>query len=159
MPKRHGACRHRSATRLYRIWNAMNARCYVKTNKDYGFYGGRGIGVCDEWRHDYVAFSEWAYSNGYDDNAERGKCTLDRINNDLNYCPENCRFTTMLEQSRNKRNTKFVTIFDVKMPFSVACERYNVPYHKAEDRMRKLKWSVEETFGLVKRYYRGKLVN
>lgn len=155
----HGACKGRSATRLYRIWNAMNARCYVVTNKDYHYYGGKGVQVCDEWRHDYLAFKRWAEENGYDENAKRGECTLDRVDPRGGYSPDNCRFVSMLTQARNKATTKMVTVLGETIPFSVACEKYNVPYHKAEDRHQKLKWSAEETFGIVKRYYRGKLVN
>lgn len=92
-----------SAERLYYVWGAMKRRCYSKKAKNYYNYGGRGIRVCDEWM-DYEKFKEWAYSHGYDDSAVRGKTTIDRIDIDGNYCPENCMFISNTEQARNKRN-------------------------------------------------------
>ena len=94
----------------------MITRCYNDKVESYKNYGGRGIRVCDEWRNDYAAFREWALANGYDPNAERGKCTIDRINNDGNYCPENCRWVDMHVQRVNQRPRKLSmpTLFDVE---------------------------------------------
>lgn len=91
--------------RLYRVWNSMKKRCECKTDKRYKDYGGRGITVCNEW-HDYAAFDKWAHDAGYKDDAPRGMFTIDRIDNDNGYCPENCRLATYAEQSRNRRNCK-----------------------------------------------------
>lgn len=93
-----------SHTRLYSIWRGMNKRCYQKSTYGYKHYGGRGITVCDEWRGSYEAFRDWAVINGYND-----KLTLDRINNDKNYCPENCRFVDFEVQENNRRNNRKVT--------------------------------------------------
>ena len=93
-----------SRERLYKsVWAAMNQRCHNPNYHHYHLYGGRGISVCDEWRHDYLAFREWAMANGYDPDAPYGKCTIDRIDVNGNYEPSNCRFVTMMEQSKNKR--------------------------------------------------------
>lgn len=90
-----------SKTRLYAVWNAMICRCKSPKHKEYHRYGGRGISVCDEWKS-FETFKQWAYQSGYDDCAKRGTCTLDRINNNGNYEPSNCRWVDMKTQNRNK---------------------------------------------------------
>ena len=83
--------------RLYSIYWGMRQRCYNNKQKHYDRYGGRGITVCDEWLNDFKAFYDWAMTNGYRDDL-----TIDRINNDGNYEPSNCRWVTMKEQNSNK---------------------------------------------------------
>lgn len=92
--------------RLYGIWQGIRGRCYRKKDKSYKYYGGRGVKVCDEWRHDYAVFREWALSNGYDPEAEFQGCTIDRIDPYGDYSPENCRWTDIVTQERNKRRSK-----------------------------------------------------
>lgn len=84
-------------TRLYNIWDGIKERCRDKSQKNYG---GRGISICKEWEEDFLVFKKWALENGYKDDL-----TIDRIDNDGNYEPYNCRWTTMKEQSKNKRNS------------------------------------------------------
>lgn len=88
-------------TRLYRIWIAMKQRCYYHRSNHYKDYGGRGITICDEWLHDFVAFRDWAMSHGYADDL-----SIDRIDNDKGYNPDNCRWATMKEQRHNRRDSK-----------------------------------------------------
>lgn len=90
---------HDIHSRLYRIWRCIHFRCYQKSHKAWERYGGRGITVCDQWSSDYGAFMRWALSNGYADDL-----TIDRIDNDLGYFPENCRWVTMTQQQRNRRD-------------------------------------------------------
>lgn len=94
----HGACR------LAHIWNNMKARCYNPKSTSYKRYGMRGISVCDEWKEDYSKFEKWALEHGYSK-----ELTLDRIDPDGNYCPNNCRWATQKEQQNNRRNTIHIT--------------------------------------------------
>ena len=90
-------------TKLYQEWVTLKSICNNPNNQRYKNYGGRGIRVCDEWLHDFKAFRDWAMANGYDENAPRGQCTLDRIDNDNGYSPDNCRWVSMKVQATNRR--------------------------------------------------------
>ena len=91
-----------TSERLFNIWQGMRQRCKNVNNKAYPLYGGRGISVCPEWE-DYKVFRKWSLENGYKENL-----TLDRVDNNKSYSPGNCRWATMAEQNRNKRNNIYV---------------------------------------------------
>lgn len=97
---KHGLC----YSRLYSVYNNMKTRCYNKHNTNYKYYGGRGITICKEWLDDFMVFYNWAMSNGYSDNL-----TIDRIDVDGNYEPNNCRWITKHDQLYNTRRNVYLT--------------------------------------------------
>ena len=96
----------KSGTRIYAIWKTMIQRCSNPCNKNYDRYGGRGITVCTEWRNDFQKFYEWSKESGYDENAPVGRCTIDRIDNDKGYSPDNCRWVDIKTQRHNRSDMK-----------------------------------------------------
>ena len=95
-----------SKSRLYVIWTAMKQRCCNPNSSRFHQYGGRGITICDKWLRDFQAFYEWSMANGYDENASYGQCTIDRIDNDKGYSPDNCRWVDVKIQNNNKSNNR-----------------------------------------------------
>lgn len=120
--KRHG---------LYRRYYHMKARCYNPNCKAYKNYGGRGIRICDEWLEDFMNFYNWAIENGYQDDL-----TIDRIDNNGNYEPSNCRWITDYEQRFNKRNNKLLTIERETKTITEWAKLYNLNIHTIYSRIR-----------------------
>ena len=105
----HGDSKHGKYKRLYNVWHNMKYRCNNPAAKPYKDYGGRGIKVCPEWDKSFEAFKDWAISAGYDPAAPYGQCTLDRIDCDKGYSPDNCRWVNMKVQAENRRSGRSAT--------------------------------------------------
>lgn len=129
-----------SKTRLHRIWHSMYCRCYYSSTNQYKNYGGKGIKVCDEWKHidGFVNFYNWAINHGYKDNL-----TLDRIDNSKDYYPENCRWITPKEQSNHKTNNIYYTFNGKTQTGAQWCEEYGIIYTTFLDRLKR-GWTVEQ---------------
>ena len=112
-----------SHTRPYEIWQGMKKRCYNQHDARYDRYGGRGITVCDEWRNDFKAFYKWALENGYADNL-----TIDRIDNDKGYSPDNCRWADAETQCRNRASNINITIGNATKTLTEWCEIFELDY-------------------------------
>ena len=112
--------------RLYSTLQSMKARCTRPTHGRYQYYGARGIKVCDEWvnpENGFDVFADWALSHGYTD-----EMTIERIDINGNYCPENCKWIPMREQARNKGTTFWVVYKGEKVSLGELCERLNLNY-------------------------------
>lgn len=103
---KHGLSRK---SRLYNVWKGMRERCNNQNSESYARYGGRGITVCDEW-NDYYAFYKWSMNHGFDESLPASYCTIDRIDNNAGYSPDNCRWTTQKEQARNRSTNHLLTM-------------------------------------------------
>lgn len=114
-----------SHTRLHDIWLGMKGRCYNEHDARYSRWGGRGIKVCEEWRTNFIAFRDWAISSGYQDDL-----TIDRIDNNGDYCPENCRWATIKEQSNNRSTNINIKIGNSTKTLMQWCEIFELDYAK-----------------------------
>lgn len=123
---------------LYRVWSSMKERCQNPNNKAYKNYGERGIVVCDEWQ-DFTIFNSWAKDTGY----KKG-LTIDRIDNDKGYNPDNCRWATRTEQGRNKRNTIFIKHKGKEMPLVALAEKKSIKYRLLYDRLFSQGWDINK---------------
>lgn len=127
---------NRGRTRLYNIWLKMRARCLNPSDPNYPYYGGRGITICPEW-NDFAAFHAWAYANGYRDDL-----TLDRIDNDGPYSPDNCRWVPAKRQARNRRNNRLLTFRGETKSVVEWAEEVGIPAHTLRQRLHR-GWPVE----------------
>lgn len=126
-----------TGTRLHKIWLSMRERCYRVNHTYYKNYGGRGIKICDEWQT-FEPFRDWAMSHGYADNL-----TIDRIDYDGDYSPDNCRWSTMKEQQNNKRSNRVVAYRGKKYTLTELAEKSGLKKTTLKERLN-MGWSVED---------------
>lgn len=131
--KKHGEYN----TRLYRLYTSVKSRCYYTKHREYHRYGGRGITMCDEWKNSYVAFKEWALTNGYDYSKTGIKQSIERIDNNKGYCPENCCFVTSKEQALNRETTYVCEYQGKKYSAFDFANTYGLPYIAVKCRLKK----------------------
>ena len=137
-----------SKSKLYYVWYNMKNRCYKTTNREYKRYGARGVIICDEWKDDIVAFYNWATNNGYKDGL-----TIDRINVDGNYEPNNCRFITPYEQSINRRDNFYIEKDGVRKTMSEWTKETGTHHQTIRYRLNR-GWDISELF--ESSYVRGR---
>ena len=142
----------RDNPRLYTVWGGMKARCYNRKNKYYYLYGGKGITVCEEWMC-FENFYNWAIQNGYDKDAEYSKCTIDRIDSNGNYCPENCRWVDWDTQARNTSANKVLTFNGKTQHITDWSNELGIPLSTISVRLKR-GWSTEKALS-QKRWERG----
>lgn len=126
-----------SGSKLNQVWNSMKGRCMNPSDRAFRYYGGRGITVCDEWRNSFQSFYDWAVANGY-----QSGLTIDRIDNDGNYEPNNCRWVTNAEQQKNKSTNIRVMYGGEELTLRQVAEIQGVCYSTAYDRYRRGKYTV-----------------
>lgn len=143
MRKKHTYCH--SHTKLYNVWCSMRRRCFDKKNKDYRYYGAKGISVCEDWIGFDGAdnFCKWAHENGYEEGL-----TIDRIDSSGNYCPNNCRWVPMSVQNHNHSKPINITYGEMTMNISEWARFLKIPKPTLVKRIQILKWPVEEAFGI-----------
>ena len=146
---KHGRCKHR----LYGIWQGMKSRCYREKDPRYETHGGRGIIICEEWtgEHGFENFYNWAINNGWDDKKGRKVQSIDRINNDLPYSPDNCKFSTSLEQAQHTTRSRFIE-YNGEIHTIAEWERITgLGRGCIEQRITKLGWNAEKAITTPKR--------
>ena len=123
--------------RLYGIWSHAKSRCNNTNNTRYSDYGGRGIKICDEWNEDYARFKDWSLKNGYKENL-----TLDRIDNNGNYTPQNCRWATAKQQQRNTNRNRIITFNGESHCVPEWSEITGLPIETIRARLKR-KWNID----------------
>ena len=128
-----------SKTRIYNTWHAMKGRCKLESNANYPRYGGRGISVCKEWNDSFDEFYKWAMANGYQDGL-----SLDRIDNNGNYCPSNCRWVTRDVQNNNREVSRNITYNGETKNLAEWCREFGLPYLRIWERIYLYGYTFEE---------------
>lgn len=127
-----------SGTPIYTKWVSMKDRCMNPLNSEYSLYGGRGIKICTEWVNSFENFYEWAMNSGYSDGL-----TIDRINNNGNYEPANCRWTDLKTQANNTRRNHYLTYKGETKTLAEWAEIMKINYSTLKARINTYHWTVE----------------
>lgn len=130
--------------RIHTAWKNMIARCEKKEHTGYAGYGGRGINVCNEW-HQFLPFYHWSLDNGYNDSL-----TIDRIDNDKGYSPENCRWVSPKANSRNRRNNHVIVFNGESLCIAEWAERLGISFQALDDRLHSDGWTLEQALTTTK---------
>lgn len=131
-----------SKDRLYAVWRGILTRCEDKNCEAYKWYGGIGIKLCSEW-HNYSSFRAWAISNGYDASAKRMECTIDRIDVNGDYSPENCRWVDISTQCNNRRSNRNFAYGGVVRNIKEWSDVSGIPYGTLRSRLLKYGWTID----------------
>lgn len=126
-------------TKIYSTWIDIKKRCYNVNSISYCNYGGRGITVCDEWKNDFKSFYNWSMQNGYDETL-----SIDRINNNGNYEPSNCRWVDRKTQNNNTRHNHYITYNGKTLTLAQWSEELGLTYSCLKSRINKHHWSIEK---------------
>lgn len=135
-PNRTHGMKH---TRLYGIWHGIKTRCFNTNDKGYKYYGGRGITMCPEWKDDFMAFHDWAFDNGYKEGL-----SIDRINNNGNYEPSNCRWADNITQQNNRRANRYLTFNGETHTYREWSRITGINHCTIGARIDRFGWSVEK---------------
>ena len=133
-----------SGTKIHRVWWGIIERCSKEYHHSYYLYGGRGISMCEEWRKDFKSFYDWAMSHGYRDGLQ-----IDRIDNNGNYEPSNCRWVTPSENARNRRVARIIELDGVRHSLIEWSEITGLKPDTITERL-KMGWSVQEALTIKK---------
>lgn len=137
-------------TKLYTVWSHMKDRCNNPRKDTYPYYGGRGIKVCAEWINNFKAFYDWSMANGYKEGL-----TLDRINTDGDYEPNNCRWITTKEQANNRRSNRYITFNGESHTLAEWSVITGISDYNIWQRIERLHWSIEKALTTPVKNVRG----
>lgn len=143
--KTHG----KTNTRLYSVWRGIKSRCHNKNVYEYRWYGARGITMCDEWKNDFDSFYNWSIANGYDEMAPRGYCTIDRIDANRGYFPDNCRFISQQQQMNNIRTNRIILCDGESHTIAEWSRITGISQFKIRNRIAKLGWSPKRALQTI----------
>ena len=141
MLKTHGMAN----TRIYSIWSGIKNRCYNKNKREYRLYGAKGITMCEEWKNDFMCFYNWSMANGYSDSL-----SIDRVDNNKGYTPDNCRWADNMTQTLNRSITKYVEVNGKFYTIPQLSKLYNININCLYARAKKYGYTEE----ILKAYHR-----